>query len=58
MAEEKKKSPCAKNIQVQLEIDTIGKWSVPVVYIDGISTALCARVFDAQVFQVKNTTTG
>ena len=44
-------SPCAKNIQVQLEIDTIGKWRyVPVVYIGGISTALCARVFHAQVF--------
>ena len=42
-----------KNIQVQLEIDTIGKWSVPVVHIDGISTAFCAKIFDAQVFLVK-----
>ena len=46
-------SSCAKNIQVQLEIDTIGKWCVPVVYIGGIITALCARIFDAQVFLVK-----
>ena len=44
-------SPCPKNIQEQLEIDTNGKY-VPVVYIGGISTALCARVFDAHVFLV------
>ena len=49
---------CAKNIQVQLEIDTIGEWCVPVVYIGGISTALCVRGFDAQVFLVKNTAMG
>ena len=24
-------SPCAKNIQLQLEIDKVGKWSIPVV---------------------------
>ena len=46
-------SPCAKTIQLQLEIDTKGKWSIPVVYyIDGISTALCARVSDRRVFLV------
>ena len=39
-------------------MDTIGKWSVPVVYIGGISTALCAMVFDAHVFPVKNNTMG
>ena len=40
-------SPCAQNIQVQLEIDPTGKLYVIVVYIGGISTAWCARVFDA-----------
>ena len=38
--------PCAKNIQLQLEIDKVGKLSIPVVYIDGNITALCAWVFD------------
>ena len=35
-----------KNIQLYLEIDKVGKRSIPVVYIDGIITALCAWVFD------------
>ena len=35
-----------KNIQLHLEIDKVEKWSIPVVYIDGIITALCAWVFD------------
>ena len=43
---------------IELEIDTIGKWSVRVVYIAGISTALCAMVIDAQVFLVKIITMG
>ena len=46
-------SPCAKNIPQQLEIDKVGKWSIPVVYIGGIITALCAWVFDGQVFLLK-----
>ena len=29
-------SPCAKNVPLQLEIDKVGKWSIPVVYMDGI----------------------
>ena len=51
-------SPCAKNIQVQREIDTIEKFSIAVVYIDGISTVLCARVFDGHAFLVKITPWG
>ena len=46
-------SPCAKIFQLHLEIDKVGKWSIPVVYIDGIITALCAWVFDWQVILVK-----
>ena len=51
-------SPCAKHIPLQLEIDKVEKLSIlytctPVVYIDGIVTALCAWVFDGQVFLVK-----
>ena len=30
----------------------MGKWSIPVVCIDGISTPLCAGGFDGQVFLV------
>ena len=46
-------SPCATNFQLHLEIDKVWKWSIPLVYIDGIITALCAWVFDWQVIQVK-----
>ena len=41
-----------------MEIDKVGKWSIPVVYIDGIITAFYAWVFDWQVLLVKNTTLG
>ena len=41
-----------QNIQLQLEIDTIGKWSIPVICIDAISTASCAVVFYKQVVLV------
>ena len=43
-------SPCAKSIQLQLEIDKVGKWSIPVEYIDGIITALCAWVLIDRYF--------
>ena len=44
-------SPCAKNIPLQLEIDKVGKYSIPVV--DGLITALCAWLFDGHIFLVK-----
>ena len=35
-----------KIVQLHLEIDKVGKLSIPIVYIEGIITALCAWVFD------------
>ena len=35
-----------KVIQLHLDIDKLGKCSIPVLYIDGIISALCALVFD------------